>query len=82
MDVQPEQLEAMKKDVLRKILDKDAYERMSRVKIANPVLASQLEMYLIQLFQSGQLRVPLTDSKLKEILSTLTESKKTSIRRK
>ncbi|MEM5804888.1 MAG: DNA-binding protein [Candidatus Aenigmatarchaeota archaeon] len=82
MDVQPEQLETMKREMLRKILDKAALERMGRVRIANPMLASQLEVYLIQLFQAGQLREALTDEKLKKILDTLTEKKKTSIRRK
>jgi len=82
MDVQPEQLEAMKKEMLRKILDKNALERIGRVKMANPMLASQLEMYLIQLFQSGQLRETLSDDKLRKILDTLTEKKKTTIRRR
>ncbi|MFQ6010246.1 MAG: DNA-binding protein [Candidatus Aenigmatarchaeota archaeon] len=82
MEVSPEQLEAMKKEILRKILDKDAFERMSRVKMANPMLASQLEVYLIQLFQSGQLKETITDEKLKNILNTLTEKRKTKIRRR
>ena len=82
MDVQPEQLEAMKKEMMRKILDKNALERIGRVKMANPMLASQLEMYLIQLFQSGQLRETLSDDKLRKILDTLTEKKKTTIRRR
>ena len=82
MDVQPEQLEAMKKEMMRKILDKNALERLGRVRMANPMLASQLEMYLIQLFQSGQLRETLSDDKLRKILETLTEKKKTTIRRR
>ena len=82
MEMTPEQLEAVKKEALRKILDKDAFERLSRVKMANPMLASQLEIYLIQLYQSGQLNETITDEKLKNILDTLTEKKKTNIRRK
>jgi programmed cell death protein 5 len=74
--------EAMKKDVLRKILTKEAAERLGRVKLANPVIATQLEMYLFQLSQSGQLREMIDDAKLKQILSVLSPSRKTKIKRR
>lgn len=72
----------MKKGFLRKILTREALERLGRVKLANPILASQLELYLIQIHQTGQLKEVIDDKKLKEILSVLTERKKTKIRRK
>lgn len=83
--MQPEdaaQLEAAKKAILRKILTKEAFERLGRVRVANPILAAQLELYLVQVFQTGQLRESIDDDKLKQILSVLTEKKKTRIRRR
>lgn len=79
---QAAQLEAMKKTILMKILTKEASERLGRVRLANPMLAAQLELYLIQLYQSGQLKEQVGDQQLKQILSVLTEEKKTKIRRK
>lgn len=81
----PEQtadFEAMKKTLLRKILTKEALERLGRVKVANPVLAAQLELYLVQVFQSGQLKETITDEKLKQILSVLTPQKQIKIKKR
>lgn len=76
------ELEEMKKAILMKILSKEASERLGRVRIANPMFAAQLELYLIQLYQTGQLKEQVGDQQLKQILSVLTEKKKTKIRRK
>jgi programmed cell death protein 5 len=77
------QFEALKKEALRNILTKNALERLGRIKLANPVLATQLELYLFQLYQSGQLKGSIDDRKLKQILSVLVPKKrKTKIKRK
>jgi programmed cell death protein 5 len=76
------QIELAKKEIMRKVLTKEALERLARVKLANPMTASQLESYLIQVYQSGQLKEQIDDPKLKQILSVLTESRKTKIKRK
>ncbi len=77
------QLEAAKKVMLAKVLDKAAMERLGRVRLANPSLAMQLEAYLLQLSQSGQLKEQINDEKLKKILDVVTEKKKaTKIKRK
>lgn len=76
------EFESMKKEVLRKILTREAVERMGRVKLANPLVATQLEMYLFQLAQSGQLNEMIDDAKLKQILSVLIPSRKTKIKRR
>ena len=78
-EVSPEQMaqfEQMKKSLMGKILDKAAAERLGRVRVANPMLATQLELYLMQLHQSGQLKEIINDEKLKQILNALTENKK------
>jgi programmed cell death protein 5 len=76
------EFEAMKKEVLRKILTKEAVERLGRVRLANPLVATQLELYLFQLSQSGQLNEIIDDVKLKQILNVLTPSRKTKIKRR
>jgi len=77
------EFEVMKKEALRKVLTKDAMERLGRVRIANPLVATQLEIYLFQLYQTGQLKETIDDKKLKHILSVLTPKKrKTKIKRK
>ena len=82
MDEQNMQLEAMKKAMLNKIMDKEAIERLGRVRVANPMLAGQLEIYLLQMYDAGQLRGTITDTKLRQILDVLTEKRKTTIKRR
>jgi len=65
---QMEQIEAMKKKILGSILSKDAYERLGRVRFANPDLAAQAELYLLQVYQSGRLKSSVTDEQMTEIL--------------
>lgn len=77
-----EELEDLKKSVLRKVLTREALERLGRVRLANPIIATQLEMYLFQLHQTGQLKETIDDKKLKKILSVLVPKRKTRIRRK
>ena len=75
-------IETLKKETLRKILTKEALERLGRVKLANPMVANQLEIYLFQLGQSGQLNEIIDDAKLKQILSVLVPTRKTKIKRR
>ena len=75
--------EVAKKEVLRKALTKEALERIGRIRVANPLLATQLELYLFQIYQSGKLREMIDDKKLKQILEVLVpEKKKIKIKRK
>lgn len=75
-------LEELKKEILLKILTKDARERLANVRIANPKLAEQVELYLIQLYQQGLLKESVSDEKLKELLKSLIQKKETKIIRK
>ena len=79
---QARQMEEMKRQALAKILDKEAFERLARVRIANPQIAAQVELYLLQLFQSGKLNERISDSKLREVLSVLSEKKEITIKRR
>lgn len=78
---QMQQIENIKKTILRKILEKEAIERLGRLKLVKPDLANQIELYLVQLYQSGQIQGMVTDNDIKNILETLTV-KRTNIKRK
>lgn len=77
-DIDPEELkkiEELKKTILKKILSKEAIERLGRIRLVKPDLATQLELYLVQLFQSGKIKNEITDEQLKFILESLTSKK-------
>ena len=78
-----QQLEQAKKALMERILTKEAFERLSRVRIVNPQLSAQVEMYLLQIQQTGKLQgIRITDEKLRAILRTLTnDNHKFNIRR-
>ncbi len=78
---QLKQLEILKKKVLGQILTKEALERLNRVRLVKPELAEQVELYLIQIYQSGKLE-RVTDEKLKSVLQILSEKKDFKIKRK
>ncbi|AEA47758.1 DNA-binding protein [Archaeoglobus veneficus] len=62
------QVEMQKKAILRAILEPEARERLSRVKLAHPEVAEAVENQLIFLAQSGRITTKISDEMLKEIL--------------
>ncbi len=76
------QIEAMKKMVLNKIMTKEARERLGRLKLVKPEIAAQLELYLIQIYQSGKVEGQISDEQLKAILEMMNPSKKFNIKKK
>lgn len=72
---------ALRKNILSRMLSKDAHERLSRVRAVKPELAAQLEAYMVQMFQSGQIKAEITDDQLKQILDKVTQKKQFNIRR-
>ena len=78
-EVSPEDLkkmEEMKKVILKKILSREAAERLARVKLVKPELASELELYLIQLYKAGKINEEISEEQIKLILEKLSERKK------
>jgi programmed cell death protein 5 len=65
------QLEAQKQNLLRAILTPEARQRLTNIRMVRPEFAEQLELQLIQIAQSGRLKIPLTDEQLKETLKRL-----------
>lgn len=78
---QMKKIEALKKAVIGKILSKQAIERLGRIRLVKPELAEQLELYLVQLYQSGQIKSIIQDAQLKEILDSITSKKQFRIKR-
>ncbi|MBI2085668.1 MAG: DNA-binding protein [Candidatus Aenigmarchaeota archaeon] len=72
---------AIKKNILSRMLSKEAHERLSRVRSVKPEFAAQLESYMVSLFQSGQIKTEITDDQLKQILDKVSQKKQFNIRR-
>lgn len=78
--VQQQAAEAQNKDyenkkyqIMRKILSQEGRQRLENIRIVKPQFADQIEMQLIQLFQSGKLRgaIPLPDKAFKKLLEQI-----------
>lgn len=74
-DFVKQQLEGVKKTVLQRCLTKEARERLGNVRVANPAVAEQIELALMEAAQAGQITEPIDDNRLKEILSRSTPKK-------
>jgi len=78
-----QQIELQKQTLLRRILATDARQRLTNLKMVKPEFAEQIELQLIQLAQTGRLKIPVTDEQLKEILARLQSQRRDiKIRRK
>ena len=73
---QEEQVATQIKGIIHQILTPEARDRLGNIRLARPEFARQVEILLIQLYQSGQLPKKLTDEKLKEILTKIHGKKK------
>ncbi len=71
-----QKIEVMKKAVLKKVLTKEATERLGRIKLVKPDIANQLELYLVQLYQSGKIQTMLSDEQIKMILEQISAKPK------
>ncbi|MFH1978219.1 MAG: DNA-binding protein [Candidatus Aenigmatarchaeota archaeon] len=79
---QIQQIEALKKQMLNKILTPEANERLSRVRLVNPALANQAELYLINIYETHNVKERVTDINMKEVLKTLSAKKSINIKRR
>lgn len=81
-NMQHQQIESTLKVISMQILEPKARERLANLKVVKPDLALQLEAYLAQLYQAGQLRGRITEEQLVAILKKITEKREIRIRRK
>jgi len=73
---QQETLEIQKQSLLRQIMTTEARERLNRIKLVKPEFAEQIELQLIQIAQSGKVKLPITDEQLKLILTRLQSTRR------
>ncbi len=66
-----EEAEAQKQALMRKILTPEARQRMTNIKMVRPEYGEQLELQLLQLAQTGRIKIPIDDDVLKRLLSQL-----------
>ncbi|MCK5698243.1 MAG: hypothetical protein KAH93_00190 [Candidatus Aenigmarchaeota archaeon] len=76
------EMQAQIKQIMCNVLSKEAQERIANIRIVKPDFALQVEVYLLQLFQAGKLKPPLTDEQLKSILDRLVKKREPQIIRK
>ena len=69
-------LEMQKKALLRQVLTTEARQRLNRIKLVKPQFAEGIELQLIQVAQSGRVRLPISDTQLKTILKNLQSPKR------
>lgn len=63
-----QQFEMQKRQLLMKILTPEARSRLANLRLTRPEFVEQIELQLIQLAQTGQMRSKITDEQLKELL--------------
>jgi programmed cell death protein 5 len=85
VEQQQKEFEEKKYQVMRKILSQEARQRLENIRMVKPQFAEQIELQLIQLYQSGRLRgVPLPDDAFKKLLvqiSSLDKKKEYNIKK-
>lgn len=75
-ELQNQEFEEQKKQILRAILTTQARERLGRIKVARPEMAEEIEKQLILLAQSGRLKNKINDEQLCMLLSKLIPKKR------
>lgn len=73
------QIEQQKRELARKLMTPEAYDRLSNVRVANKEVYSQLLDIVISLAQSGRATSRITEEQLKSILAKLTYRPETKI---
>ncbi|MGA2461404.1 MAG: DNA-binding protein [Candidatus Bathyarchaeia archaeon] len=70
------QYDAQKQAALKQILTPEARQRLTNIRMVKPEFADQVELQLIQLAQSGRVKLPISDDQLKDALAKLQSSRK------
>ena len=68
--------EEMKRKIMNRVLTKEAIERLGRIRVVKPELASQIELYLVQLYQAGKISSSISEDQLKMILEGISSAKR------
>lgn len=78
------QIEAMQQIevILRQVLEPEAKERLSNIKVVNQEMYYKVAQFILQLYQSGRIAGRIDDDALKQLLIRLQSKKEISITRK
>ncbi len=68
--------QVQQQSLLRAILTSEARQRLNRIKLVKPDFIAQLELQLIQIAQTGRVRLPINDEQLKQMLIQLQSGKR------
>ena len=71
-----QQVEVQKQAILKRILTVEARQRLTNIRMVKPEFADQLELQLIQLAQSGRVKLPISDAQLKDALLRMQSQRK------
>jgi programmed cell death protein 5 len=63
-----QEAELQKQELMRKVLTPEARLRLNNIKMVRPEFAQQVEIQLLQIAQTGRVRLPIDDSTLKKLL--------------
>lgn len=66
----------MRQRVLLSLLDPEARQRLTNIRLVKPDLAGAVENYLINAASSGRLNRPLSDEELKQLLLSISQPKR------
>lgn len=67
---------AIRQRVLNMVLDPQARQRLTNIRMVKPELAAAVENYLINAASAGRLNRALSDDELKQILASLQQPKR------
>ncbi len=70
------EISAQKELILKQILSGEARLRLNNVKMVKSELANSVENYLINAASQGQIKSPISDDQLKQILLSLQQPKR------
>ncbi len=77
--VKRQQIEQQKKEVVKRLMDQAAYDRLMNIRISNNDLYTQLVDLIISLAQSNRIQGKLTEAQLLQILEKVTYRPDTKI---
>ena len=74
--INEEEFNAQKEKILKQILSPEARARLNNIKMVKPELSNHIEQYLVGMASQGQLKSPLSDDQLKQILLSIQQPKR------
>ena len=70
------EIAAQKEIILKQILSSEARLRLNNVKMVKPEVANTVENYIISAVSQGQIKPPISDDQLKQILQSIQQPKR------